>query len=90
MLEQNLVIEEQPALEKFNFKEYDFEDLVDIRDVKIDINKPVQEKILDFIMQIKNPYFFKVGDVAVKVNFDNNGASFQEKFQNFLKTASKK
>lgn len=90
MLEQNLVIEEQPTSEDFKYKEYNLEELVDIRNVEIDINKPVEEKIMDFIMQIKNPYFFKVGDVAVKVNFDNNGASFQEKFQNFLKSASKK
>ncbi len=89
MLEQRIEIEEEPTLEKFNYEEQNFEELVDIRNVKIDINKPVQEKILDFIMQIKNPYFFKVGDVAVKVNFDNNSASFQEKFQNFLKEVSK-
>lgn len=64
-------------------------DLVDIKSIKINQSKPVQEKIIDFVRQIKNPYFFKVGDVAVKVNFNNDGASFEEKFQNYLKECVK-
>lgn len=64
-------------------------DLVDIKSIKINQSKPVPEKIIDFVRQIKNPYFFKVGDVAVKVNFNNDGASFEEKFQNYLKECVK-
>ena len=64
-------------------------DLVDIKSIKINPSKPVPEKIIDFVRQIKNPYFFKVGDVAVKVNFNNDGASFEEKFQNYLKECVK-
>ena len=46
--------------------------LVDLRDVKIDVDKPVHEKMTDFFEQIKNPYLFKVGDVRVKVSFGGN------------------
>lgn len=65
-------------------------DLVDLRDVKIDTNKSVSEKILNYFEQIKNPYLFKVGDVRVKVSFGadrsftdmlssaiSNGANYQ-------------
>lgn len=49
--------------------DYRISDLVDLRDVKIDTNKTVSEKILNYFEQIKNPYLFKVGDVRVKVSF---------------------
>ena len=64
--------------------------LVDLRDVKIDTNKSVSERILNYFEQIKNPYLFKVGDVRVKVSFGgersftdvldsaiSNGANYQ-------------
>ena len=37
------------------------ESLVDIRDVKIDRSKPVEERMKSYVEQIKNPYLFKVG-----------------------------
>jgi len=43
--------------------------LVDLRDVKIDVDKPVHEKMTDFFEQIKNPYLFKIGDMKVKISF---------------------
>lgn len=47
------------------------EQLVDIRDVKIDRSLPSEERIKSFIEQIKNPYQFKVGNTVVRVSFAN-------------------
>lgn len=69
--------------------DFNIGDLVDIRNIKINVNQPIQEKIVDFVKQVKNPYLFKVGDVVVKVNFNNNGSTFQEKFENYLKECIK-
>lgn len=69
--------------------DFNIDDLVDIRNIKINVNQPIQEKIVDFVRQVKNPYLFKVGDVVVKVNFNNNGSTFQEKFENYLKECIK-
>lgn len=77
------------AKRNVDFMSVSIDDLVDIRTVKINPDKPIHEKVIDFIQQIQNPYIFKVGEIAVKVNFDENGPSFQEKFQNFLKDCIK-
>ena len=69
--------------------DFNIDDLVDIRNIKINVNQPIQEKIVDFVKKVKNPYLFKVGDVVVKVNFNNNGSTFQEKFENYLKECIK-
>ena len=44
------------------------ESLVDIRDVKIDRSKPVEERMKSYVEQIKNPYLFKVGNTIVRVS----------------------
>ena len=81
--------QELDILKKVDVRNVALDDLVDIRNVKIDSTKCVEERIFDFIQQIKNPYVFKVGDIAVKVNYNENGPTFQEKFQNFLKDCIK-
>lgn len=61
------------------------DELVDIRNVKVDKSKSQMEKLIDFIDKIKNPYLFKVGDTVVKVRFsENNTQSFQQKMENII------
>lgn len=59
--------------------------LVDLKDVYIDTTLPVEERIRSFIEQVKNPYVFKVGDVAVKVVYQKSGPSMQEQFESLIK-----
>ena len=62
------------------------EQLVDIRDVKIDRSLPSEERIKSFIEQIKNPYQFKVGDTVVKVSFANTQNTITDNFINMIAT----
>lgn len=52
--------------------ECSIDNLVDLRNVNIDVKKSVPEKINDYFLQIKNPYIFKIGDIKVKINFNEN------------------
>ena len=42
------------------------EKLVDIRTVSVDMELPKEERISEFVRQIKNPYLFKCGGMLVK------------------------
>lgn len=42
---------------------------VDITTVKIDPSLDKEERIEDYIQQIKNPYIFKVNGMTVKISF---------------------
>ena len=53
-------------------------DLKDISSVVIDKNKPLYERALSFIAQIKNPYLFKVNNTPVKVSFTDNAPTMQK------------
>jgi hypothetical protein len=54
------------------------DELVDIRDVKVDVNLPKMERIIEYIRQIKNPYRFKCGEFIVSVKYANNGVSLED------------
>lgn len=72
-----------------SIENYNMNDLVDIRDIVVDKKQPIENRILSFVEQVKNPYFFKVGNIAVKVNFNNNNASLQERLENYFKDCLK-
>jgi hypothetical protein len=58
--------------------------LVDIRDVKIDRSKPVEDRMKSYVEQIKNPYMFKVGNTIVRVSYSNTQSTINDNFVNLL------
>lgn len=62
------------------------ETLVDIRELEIDKNLPKEERIAEFVRQIKNPFCFKVGKVIVGVSYSNDGVTFDQRMQHYLQT----
>lgn len=47
--------------------------LADIREIKVDEELPADEKIAQFIDEVKNPYCFLAGDVPVRIRFKPQG-----------------
>lgn len=61
------------------------EELVDIRGVSINRDLPKDERIADFVSQIKNPYLFKCGKYTVRASFSENGQSLEECIKGLIK-----
>lgn len=53
-------------------------ELADIRDVSVDQTLPREERIAEFVRQIKNPYCFRCGKFTVRAQFANNGISLED------------
>jgi hypothetical protein len=53
-------------------------DLVDIRDVSVDKNLPKQERIAEYLRQIKNPYQFKCGKFIITAKFAETGPTLED------------
>lgn len=64
--------QELKVMKDVDVKTVDPDMLVDIRDVKVNMDLPKNERILDFMKQIKNPYCFKCDDIIIKVTFEDN------------------
>ena len=96
MGDQAIFISESETLEGLrtmkekSIQAYNSEELIDITTIKIDTKRTKEEKMLNFIKRVKNPYLFKVGDVAVRVVFNENGLSFQELFEELIKSNMEK
>ena len=60
------------------------ESLVDIRDVKINPDLPIEEKIKSFVEQVGNPYHFRVGKVKVRVSYADTDNTLNDSFARLL------
>ena len=58
--------------------------LVDIRDVTVNTALPREERLLDYLSQIGNPYCFKHGKTVVKVSFADTEATLEDRLERYL------
>jgi len=58
--------------------------LADIRDVSVDQSLPKEERIAEFVRQIKNPYCFRCGKFTVRAQFADNGVSLEDCLKQIL------
>lgn len=66
----------------------DISTLTDLRDIEIDTSLPVPKKLDAFARQANNVYVNRIGDYVVKVRFQKNGASIDEKMAEYLQRLS--
>jgi len=65
------------------------EERVDVGSVIIDMNAPIDVRAQQFLAQIKNPYAFMSGDVAVNIEFAPEGRTLREAMISYLKAQKK-
>lgn len=55
-----------------NLKDVNLDDVDEISSIKIDRRKSSNERILDFLTKVKNPYIFKVNGKLVRISFSED------------------
>jgi len=78
-----MTIEEMKAVD---IRTVDPKTLVDVTTIKIDENLYKEERVAEFLRQVKNPYCFRVGDVVVKNVYSTDGVTLQDRFEQFART----
>ena len=61
------------------------DDVDEITDIKIDKRKSSNERILDFLNKVKNPYIFKVKGRLVRIRFSDTDKTADDCLTNVLK-----
>ena len=59
--------------------------LVDIREVTVDRELSREDRIAEFVRQIKNPYRLKCGRFTVHASFASGGATLEECIKGILR-----
>lgn len=73
-------------MKQVDIRTIDREELVDIRDVKIDETLPQEQRFIEFVRQIKNPYCYKCGKAVVKISFSDTEITLEERLEHYLKS----
>ncbi len=58
--------------------------LVDIKDVSVDKSLPKDERIAEYVRQIRNPFYFKCGKYTIRARFAENGPSLEDCLQRLV------
>ena len=61
-----------------NLDDVKLEDVDEISSIKIDRRKPSEERILDFLTKVKNPYIFKVNGKLVRIRFSDTDETAED------------
>lgn len=59
--------------------------LVDVTKIVIDETLSKEERVVEYLMQVKNPYCFRVGKMVVKNIYSNDGVFLEECFEQFAR-----
>ena len=73
-------------MKNVDIRTVDRESLADINDVHNNRKLPREERMADFIRQIKNPYCYRCGKAVVKVGFTDTEVTLEDRLEHYLKT----
>lgn len=77
--------EKLDAMETVDVRTVDINTLTDIRDIKIDTKLPVEKKLELFAKQTNNIFVHRIGDYVVKVRFQKEGPTIDDKMEEYLR-----
>ena len=82
---RNITQEELDAMEAVDVRTVDISTLTDIRDIRIDTKLPVEKKLALFAEQTDNLFIHRIGDYVVKVRFQKEGPTIDDKMEEYLR-----
>lgn len=80
ILKQKILMNKDIEIEDVNRNE-----ITDIKEININSKLSKEERIIDFLKKVNNPYIIKVNDVLVKNTFSNRNIDFSDCFKNIIK-----
>ncbi len=80
-----LTPEELRKMAEVDVRTVDIDTLTDLRDIEIDTKAPVEKKLASFARQTKNPYVNRIGDYVVKVCYQKEGSTIDEKMEEYIR-----
>ena len=79
-----LTHEQLDAFQSVDIRTVDKNTLTDMTDFVFDNTLPQAERVKRIFEKIKNPYLYRLGDMAVKLEFTEGGPSLQDLMASFL------
>lgn len=81
----NLTEDDLNTMASVDIRTVDINKLTDIRDIKIDTRLPVEQKLASLARQTDNLYLYRLGDYIIKVKYQDDGPTIDDKMEEYLK-----
>lgn len=85
----NNILSELKGMQEKTFDEVKDSEYTDFKDIKIDVEEVPIVKCMKFLQQVKNPFFFKSGDMKVKLTYDENGIRMNDALKRIINSEMK-
>ena len=72
-------------MKNIDIRTVDLDTLTDVNEVSINMNLPKTERMAQVIKQLGNPYCFKSGKIAVKINYADTSATIDDRIENYMR-----
>jgi len=83
--DMELTTEKLQEMAAVDIRDVDINQLTDLRDIQVDTKKPVAQKLKSFAEQTNNVYIHRIGDYIVKVRFQKEGPTIDDKMEEYLR-----
>ena len=77
-------IQELAQMRSINIRDANREQLVDIRNIKINTDRSVTNRVMEYIEKVKNPYLVRVGDYIVKLNYIDTQETANDRMKHYI------
>ena len=74
------------AMRNIDIRNFDPDTIPDIKDIHIDTDKPVLDRVLDYINQAKNPYFNRCGKILVKIEYSKTESTIEDCMEGYFRS----
>ncbi|XBX04437.1 hypothetical protein QMP26_28765 [Enterocloster clostridioformis] len=82
-----LTVEELEKLQNVGLDQIDSNTLVDLNSISVDTSQPKEKRIEKLLSSGINPYFFRVGNMKIKVVYSNTGRTLSDIIENLVEKA---
>lgn len=74
------------AMANVDIRTVDPDTLVDIHDVVVNSELPRQERLMDFLRQIRNPFCYRHGKYIVKVSYIDTDVTLEDRMIAYIRS----
>lgn len=71
-------------LEQINIDKAIPGNITDISNIKIDMEKNVPERVMDYIQKVNNPFLVKIGDYIVKIGYSDCPETINDRMKQYI------
>lgn len=79
-------IEEIKKMKDIDVRTVDRAKLMDLKDIEIDPDASPEDKMAEYIKQIKNPYCFLCNGYVIKLEFSETDKTIEDRFLEYIST----